>query len=269
MKRLGAVVLCLLLAARASAAETLVVATDGFRPVAWQEMGRPTGALCEVLVEAGRRAGLSIEFRFLPWARGLQEAREGRVDAVFPVFRTPEREDYLLFPEEDLVAERMAWFARADSAGIVGGDLKALAGRRIGIVNQSSYGPRLDAALRDNTLPDPQAIGDTTAAVRVLVAGRIDLLPGFDQGIWAEARGLGLADRIRELTPPVEEVPAFLAFSRARARSGESRAVDAALKSMKADGTYQAILARYFVNAAAGATQVADPVAAPPSPSAK
>lgn len=255
MTRLGVLLLCLLLGARAMAAETLVVATDGFRPAAWLEKDRPTGALCEVLTEAGHRAGVRIEFRFLPWARGLQETRAGRVDAIFPVFRTPERETYLTFPEEELLAERMAWFARAGTAIAFDGDVKALADRRIGIVNQSSYGPRLDASLRNGDLPDPQAIGDTTAAVRVLVAGRIDLLPGFDQGIWAEAQGLGLADRIRELAPPIEEVPAFLAFSQARDRSAERRALDAALKSMKADGTYQAILARYFVNAAAAAAR--------------
>ena len=249
MKRLGVLLLCLISASAAWAdrPEALVIATDGYRPVAWLEDGHPAGALCEVLTEAGRRAGIPVEFRFLPWARAMQETRAGRIDAIFPVFRTAERDSYLAFPEEVLMDERMAWFVRSDAPVTFDGDLKALAGRRIGVINQSSYGPRLDAALHDRTLPDPQNVTDTTGAVRILVAGRVDLVPGFDQGIWAEARGLGLDDRIRELAPPVEDVPAYLAFSRARDLSAESRAIDAALRTMKEDGSYRKILARYFV----------------------
>jgi polar amino acid transport system substrate-binding protein len=249
MRPLGALLIVLMLAsaARADQPEALVIATDGYRPVAWLENGHPIGAMCEVLTEAARRAGIPLEFRFLPWARAMQEARAGRIDAIYPVFRTPERDSYLAFPEEVLMDERMAWFVRADAPVPFDGDLKALAGRRIGIINQSSYGPRLDAALHDQTLPDPQNVGDTTGAVRILVAGRVDLIPGFDQGIWAEARGLGLEARIHELAPPVEDVPAYLAFSRARNMSAESRAIDTALRAMKEDGTYQKILARYFM----------------------
>ena len=248
MKRLAALLLCLALTVdRTGAAEPLVIATDGYRPVAWLENGQPAGALCEALAEAGRRAGIPVEFRFLPWARSMQETRTGRIDAIFPVFRTSERETYLAFPEEVLLDERMAWFVKVDSTIAFDGDLAKLTGRRIGIINQSSYGPRLDTALRDGTLPAPQTVTDTTGGVRILLAGRVDLVPGFDQGIWAEARGLGLDTRIRELTPAVEDVPAFLAFTRARDMSAESQAIDAALRAMKEDGAYQKILARYFV----------------------
>lgn len=247
MMRLGVLLLGLMVAASA-AAETLQVATDGFRPVAYLENGHPAGALCDVLTEAARRAGLSIDFHFLPWARSMAETRAGRIDAIFPAFRTPERESILAFPEETLLEQSVNWFARADSRIEIGPDLKGARGHRIALVNRTSLGARFDQALKDGTFGEVETVPDTTSAVRTLTAGRVELIVGFDQGMWAEAEQLGVKDRIRELTPPVDQAPSFLAFTVARDMSAQSRAVDAALRSMKEDGTYQQILARYFVS---------------------
>jgi len=49
--------------------------------------------------------------------------------------------------------------------------------------------------------------------------------------------------RIKELTPPVETFPAFIGFSKANNLGALRDQVDATLKAMKADGTYQRIIA--------------------------
>jgi polar amino acid transport system substrate-binding protein len=245
MRAALALLLAMALLPVAATAETLVIVTDGYRPVAYSQDGHPSGALCDVLVEAGRRAGIGIDIRFLPWARSMQETRTGRADAIFAVFHTPEREAYLAFSDEVLLGERMAWFSRKNSPLTLDGTLSALAGLRIGVINRSSYGRALDHIL--DVLTNVETVNDTTGALRILTAGRVDLVPGFDQGIWAEARELGVEDAIVEQTPPVDDVPAFLAFTRARDLSVESKALDAALRSMKEDGSYQKILERYFV----------------------
>jgi polar amino acid transport system substrate-binding protein len=83
--------------------------------------------------------------------------------------------------------------------------------------------------------------------VRLLAAGRVELIAGFDQAFWAEADHLGIQGLIRELSPRIDEIPVYIAFTRARDMSAESRSIDRALRAMKEDGTYQKILARYFV----------------------
>ena len=246
MKRLGALLLGLVLAA-AACAEPLQIATDGWHPVAYLENGHHAGALCDVLTEAARRAGLSVEYHIQPWARGMAETQAGRIDAIFPAFRTPERDSILAFPEEVLLEENVTWFVRADSPIEIGPDLAGARGHRIALVNRTSLGARFDQALRSGILTNVEAVPDTTSAVRTLTGGRVELIAGFDQGIWAEASQLGLKDRIRKLSPPIEQAPTYLAFTRARDMSAESRAIDAALRSMKEDGTYQKILARYFI----------------------
>lgn len=241
--------LLFLLAASAQAADTLQIATGGFRPVAYIEDGKITGALVDVLTEAGHRAGFSVEIHLLPWARSMEETRSGRMDAIFPSFRTPQREFYFSFPEEVLVTETMGWFYKTGArVPRLGNDPHRALGYKIGMVNRTSLGPKLDAFLQGNPAPITEAVNDTASAVRLLAGGRVDLVPGFDQGIWAEAKQNNMQDQIRELSPLVEEVPAYLAFTRARDLTEQSQAIDRALRSMKQDGTYDKILARYFVS---------------------
>ena len=247
MRRLGVLLLGLMLAAAAGAAPLQVV-TDGWRPVAYLENGHPAGALCDVLTEAARRAGLAIEIHFQPWARGMAETRAGRIDAIFPAFRTPERETILAFPDETLLDESVTWFVRAESPIEVGPDLAGARGHRIALVNRTSLGVRFDEALKNGLFTEIETVPDTTSAVRTLAGGRVELIAGYDQGIWAEAEQLGLKDRLRKLTPPIERAPAYLAFTRARDLGAENKVFEAALKSMKDDGTYQQILNRYFVS---------------------
>lgn len=248
MRRVLAALLLLLAASGARSQEPLHIATGGFRPVAYMENGHPTGALVDVLTEAARRAGLPIEIHLLPWARCMEEVRLGRMDALFPSFRTPQRDFYLSFPEEVLLTETMGWFYKAGSpVPNLGDDPRRALGYKIGVVNRTSLGPKLDSFLQGNPAPIVESANDAVGVVRLLAGGRVDLAAGFDQSIWAEARQNNLQDQIRELSPLVEEVPAYLAFTRARNLTEQSLALDKALHSMKQDGTYDRMLARYYV----------------------
>jgi len=231
---------------RAAAAEKLVFATGGFRPVAYVENELPNGALCDILTEAGRRAGIPIEFRFLPWARSMAETQAGRVDAIFPIFRTPERETLFAFPSEILLTETISWFARADSPLKASPDLTDTNGVRVGMVSRTSFGAKFDRAVRDKLLSDVETVHSVTGAVKLLAAGRVDVVPCFNEAFWAEARDLGIEGRFKELMPPLDALPAYLAFSRTRDHGAEMQALDKALRAMKDDGSYARILAAHF-----------------------
>jgi len=56
---------------------------------------------------------------------------------------------------------------------------------------------------------------------------------------------IGMPDQISELLPPVENVSGYLAFTRFRDMGGLGKAFDDAVRAMKKDGTYAAILAKY------------------------
>jgi len=246
--RLAALVLLVLslgsLAAGA-AERPVVVATAERVPMAYLENGKLTGLLVDLTREAFRRAGRSVEIRLLPWPRCLAETREGTSDAVVTLFKTPEREAQFDFTREEVLHQTESLFVRKGAAVSYDGNLGMLAGRRIGVVYQTSYGPRMDKALAEQMFGAVEIQRNMADLVKMLAYGRIDLLPGDRGRILGAAATIGVGDRIAELTPAVETVPGFLAFTRANDMSALSRSFDAALRAMKKDGTYAAILGKY------------------------
>jgi polar amino acid transport system substrate-binding protein len=234
-----------LLSGRAAADGPVVIVTVNRVPMAHVENGRPTGVLVELSEEAFRRAGRQVEIRLLPWPRCLAEMRTGEADAILTIFRTPQREALFAFTDEEVLQQTESLFVRKGSPIRFGGDLSVLAGKRTGVVYQTSYGPRLDQALADGLFGAVETERNMADLVKMLAHGRIDVLPGDRGRILGAAATVGLSDEIAELTPPVEVTPGYLAFTRARDERELGRSFDEALRAMKKDGTYAAILARY------------------------
>jgi polar amino acid transport system substrate-binding protein len=235
-----------LLAVRAEAGEPPLVVTAAERvPLAYVENGRPTGLFVDLAREAFRRAGRAVEFRLMPWPRCLAETRSGKADAILTMFRTPEREAQFVFTGEAVLQQTESLFVKKDDALRYDGDLSVLSGKRIGVVYQTSYGPRIDRALTDGLFAEVETQGTMIDLVKMLVHGRIDVVPGDRNRVIGAAGSAGLADEIRELQPAVDVMPGYLAFTRKRDLTALGRAFDQALRAMKSDGAYAAILARY------------------------
>ena len=109
------IVLALLsMTASGVSADTLVLAAADTWPTAYPVDDRPTGMLVDLVTEAYRRAGHSVEVKLMPWARCLKDAETGEVDGVFSSFKLPERERYLAFSKEALTIQVIAFFARSN-----------------------------------------------------------------------------------------------------------------------------------------------------------
>lgn len=246
--RLGASLLLVLtlLTGRAGATEgALVIATVDRVPMAYVENGRLTGLLVDLTEEAFRRVGRRIEIRLMPWPRCLAETKAGAADATLTIFKTPEREAQFTFAGEEVLHQTESLFMKKGKAFGFDGDFDAFAGRRIGVIYQTSYGPRIDQALAASIFGAVETQRDMADLVKMLAYDRIDVLPGDRGRILGAAKTVGLSQEIVELRPAIEGVPGYLAFTRARDMSDLSHAFDRALRAMKRDGTYAAILGRY------------------------
>lgn len=85
--------MCMLLAG-ANAREITVNAGD-ISPFSFEVNDRPTGIAVDILNAAGKTAGVSFRFNFLPWKRAQLETLASADHAIVPLSRTPEREhDY-------------------------------------------------------------------------------------------------------------------------------------------------------------------------------
>ncbi|WP_211222757.1 substrate-binding periplasmic protein [Paludibacterium yongneupense] len=225
-------------------AERLELAAANTWPTAYELNGRPTGVLVELVTEAYRRAGYRVTFKLMPWSRCLGEAKTGKVDGVFSTFRLPEREAFLYFTHEVLTVQVISLFVRRNSTLRNGNDFVALQELRAGVIRETSYGTKFDDAVKTGALRYVFPTDSIETNLKMLMATRVDFIPSYRSVMLNTAKNLGLLGQIKELTPPLESVPSYLAFTRVKDRRKAAMDFDIALAAMKRDGTYQRIVER-------------------------
>ncbi len=217
----------------ARAADPLTFLTLDYAPYAFEENGAVKGIAVDLVVAALKRDGKTATIRVQPWARVLE------------VVKNAEREQFLDYGREPLVDQDIVLFVPADSKLTFDGDLTKLAEVPIGMVNQVSYGAKFDTAVKDGTLKKLEIANRGDLNALKLVNGRLDaMVSNRYVGLWGLKKADGLA-KVRELQPPVEKLVSYAAFSKKRDLGATRDALDVALKAMKADGSYAAIVATY------------------------
>ncbi|QEL55302.1 substrate-binding periplasmic protein [Chromobacterium paludis] len=201
------------------------------------------GFVVNVVREAFHRLGRPIHVTVYPWGRSLAMVEGGQADAIFTVYKTPEREALLDYSHQVLMPQTVSLFALKDSAIPFDGDLRALAGLRFGVVRAVSYGAVFDAAVKAGSIRIADVAASGEQNMDKLLARRFDILVSNRYGAWDIARRRRAEGRIRELQPPLEEIPSYIAFSRKPQLAGLRDRFDAVLQAMKQDGSYQRIIA--------------------------
>ena len=242
---LSAIAIATMSCSDAYPAGLVFVAADS-PPTAHMEDGRPSGILVDVVTEASRRAGYPLEIQLMPWARCLAEIRSGRVDGIFSVFQLPERNEFLTYTSVPIITQVLAFFVPADSDLKFGGDIGQLGHFRIGIIRGTSYGIKVDSALKAGVWSKVAEANNIDGLVAMLGLKRIDLAVGYRDVVFEAARKKGYLSKIKELAPAIDEIPSYLAFSKRRDYSEVVANFDRALTSMKNDHSLEAIYSKYL-----------------------
>lgn len=223
----------------------LILATTEIFPLAYATNEEKAGFLVELVTEVARRNDLAMQIHFMPWARCLKEAREGKISGIFAAFRTEDREPYLAFGEEVLMTMAQNLFVTADSPLRYDGNIESIAGLRIGMLTKISYGAELDSKLRNGSFRNVFRTDTPENLVHALMGGRIDMMILQRMEGYGIAMSLGYDRKVRALEPPLEEVPAYFGFTKTRDMSATIAKFDAALREMRRDGTYERIAGAY------------------------
>lgn len=228
------------------AEKIVLVAAEGSIPTSYVENDKQRGILIDLINEAFIRAAYTVEIQLMPWARCLEEVRNGNVDGIFSVYITAERHKFLTYTNEVLITQVQAFFVPIDSTITFNGDLHSLADKSIGIINQTSYGPRLDTALEEGLFKKIDVAQNSRSNVLKLLAGRVDLIPSYRHVVLSTAKKLGLVNDIKQLSPDLEAIPSYLAFTQKRDFTIVINDYNRTLASMKEDGTYDMIFNKYL-----------------------
>lgn len=165
--------LTLLLATPGAAAEPpplLHFGTEPFPPYVIARQGRASGPMVDVLRATCERLGWRCELSLLPWRRALAEAEAGRLDGLFPLLQTPERERLFHFSSPVLNA-RYALFSRSGQSYRYDGPA-SLEGHELGVYGPSGTSTALNELLQDGPAVAVHLEPDNATVLRKLVHGR-------------------------------------------------------------------------------------------------
>jgi polar amino acid transport system substrate-binding protein len=227
----------------AAAEPTLVIAT-GEEPPTVSENPKES-FFTEVMREVGREMGVTFEFKFMPWKRCEYSLEQNDAWGAVPYVATPERREKFFFSDKLFNKKAKFFYYSADGTekNIPFAELSDLKGYRIGAVIGYYYERGfIDAGLNVESLPTAEQNWQK------LKLGRIDLFPS------QELTGRYL---LRKLFP--EDYKNFLAIEKPFDESGNYLITsknypdtqnlltrfNAALKTVKANGTYQRILDKF------------------------
>ncbi len=216
--------------------------STGYPPFYYfDENKQPTGICVDIIRQVADAMNITVQYDSYPWKRMLSYGKKGRVDAVMPLFKTAEREQFLLFPEVGLIDEDNTFFTTRSSAIKYSGKLTDIVDLKLGVIDKYSYGSEFDSVGFKNKM----IANDTEQLILLVQKKRIDLGIGNSKVIIHAAKKMGAADRIRFLSPPVTVSPLFIGFSKKTVDPGFVKRFNEQLQKFKTSKAYAEIIRAY------------------------
>ncbi len=223
----------------------IIIESPESHPYAYRVEGRMSGLFYDLVTEAFRRADRPLEIHLIPWARAMEDVRQGRADGMFVLYKTPERERDFTFPDQALTELRERIFVRRTARFEYMEDFSNFDGRRVGMLNYTVHGAKLSQALDSRRIISKVEASTYESLVEMLASNRLDIAIGVDDAIIDAVLSQKVEDKIREIEPAIDTIPAYLVFARDLRLADVAADFDRAMRSMKEDGTYDRIVAAY------------------------
>lgn len=251
---------CVLAAAPAPAAETSVRMVLTTTPKFTDEMrvvdgnlveGRP-GHQAQLLVQAGKRCGAAVEFRFVPWQRALLQVKNGDADGAFSASYDDERATYGAYPMANgkpdttraLKGYSYSLYGLRDSGPtwdgrvVGGGDVTVAVERGASIIPRITELGLSHVEVADNATMLRMVAGKRVAAAAIMTAIADSML--------AEFPDLGALVSKRE--PPIEEKFGYVMLSKQfhAAHQGVAECFWSAIRSIRATPQHAELVRSYL-----------------------
>lgn len=218
----------------------VVIATLDYPPYVSESLPGK-GWAWEIAKEAFGSQGYHPELQIYPWARAVHLAEKGEVDALYIANKTPEREKWALF--SDQVGKEVSVLWKQKNRRLSFNKLKDLKGFKVGGLQSSAQ----KKFLEDSGL-QVYSLTDFLQGVKMLNAGHLDFVIA-DKFVMTQVLNSmpsKTKDSLEYIDPPVHAVGFYLAVSRKTSNCAEIvAAFNRGLRTIRENGTYQAILKRH------------------------
>jgi len=220
---------------RAAGASIKVVAAE-FPPLTTNAGGKPAGVVLEVVAEACKRAGIALEFDFLPWQRAQAEVQASSDVMIIPFTRTPGRE-----AQYQWIAPVLEFHTVLVTLEPPPSTIEEARKRVVGYVRGTSFKDEVEHA----GFPYVEETDDDVTNARKLKRGRIGAWITTDlmaRGVYRQA---GFDPAELKYGPVLGPVKVSWDAASHEFPKDVARRIADAIDQMRADDSYQAILKRY------------------------
>ncbi len=220
----------------------VVFVYEDYPPYEYMDNGVTSGIDADIIREVCQRLEIVPEFKEYPWKRALRYVKEGRADAIFSLFKTPDREKFLYYPALSINTEKNILFTLKENDYSVN-RLSDLKDKTVGMVAGNSYGAEFDAC----EWIKKDIVSDVELLLKKQARGRTDFSVINELVGMHIVRKLGLDSKIRKLNYVVGEGPLYVAFSKAKGKKSRELAdkFSAVLSQLKEEGFLQKNLKKY------------------------
>jgi len=228
----------------------ITLVADAWPPYNGGEDDELEGYMIDVAREVFGAEGYTVDYVIVPWKRALSGSLSGRYDGA--VGTTKLEGAGLVFPGQELLRSRIAFYVRQDSAWKFSGP-SSLDGVSLGVARGYDYTDWLNVYIVENeSRPDRIQILEghfpLRQNIRKLLAGRIDVMAGDEGCTRYTAIREGVLDQLTMAGRDPEENWCYIAFTPAREQGAKyAEILDAGIQRLRRNGRLDAILARYGV----------------------
>lgn len=248
MKQLLIIAVAILLLANQSLAKTqlTLVGNTGNYPVCYQDdSGKIVGINVDIIRELAKRMDIDINIQLVPWARTLSMIKHGQVDGGFPLFITPERQEYALYTSVPLHEAVMLAYVKYPET-FSGNKLEDLYGKKIGINRGYSISAEFDLARKQDKF-EVTEVEKIHQLVSMVFHGHLDALVAKRSSVGSYLKRSG--KWLKVLGPINKSEGAFLVLSKKAKINNKQQLlkdINQTMQDMMADGTIERITRQYI-----------------------
>lgn len=203
----------------------------------------PAGLYPRLFQEAFRRMGLPVVLGTVPWKRALADTDDARA-GIGGIYQNTERLKKYDF-SSPYYAERLAIYVPAGKVF----DFKSvndLRGKTLNVLKGWSYGDEYDSMVKSGAVKSDDGATSDELNFRKLMDGRNDGVISVVESGEAVIRALNLEGKVVMLPKLLHVNPVYLAFSKRAHKNALLADFDKAIAAMKADGTFERLVASSF-----------------------
>ncbi len=217
-----------------------VVTHANWNPFEYMKDGKITGFDVDLITEAAKKAGLTVDVSDAGWEAIFEQIRTGQADAAISgITITDDRKATYLFSKPYFVS-RQAILIREDESISSARDL--MNGKTVAVQNGSTGQEALEKLMGKNN----PAIKKTPMSIQMLIGGQVDALVGDETSVKSIVAQYP-EQHLKIVYDDAAFTPEYFGIIYPKDRGGElQQKIDKALTEMVNDGTYGKLYEKWF-----------------------